>query len=186
MKENCKHDFERNVLNAKTTGRNMWCRQCFFCRTKRSFAEKMTQCKNCRVLVHDRCLAPKVIGSAVSGLHGILKSTTGDRESGPKGSPRVWHLDDLDVHGYGYHLHRDLEDFLVPCRAPLELDDTVEPVVAEFFRMFAGRKDSSGKTTAVSTEEPNSADVRNGNGGRSRRRRRRRNGRRDANAITKN
>jgi hypothetical protein len=140
---------------------------------------------DCHVSMHDRCLAPDVVGSTVSGLRGILKSTTGDRDSGRKGSPRVWHLDDLDVHGYGYYVHRELEAFLVPRRAPLERDGTIEPVVAEFCRMFAGRMDPSGKTAAVSAEEPNSADVRSGNGGRSRRRRRR-NGRRDANAITKN
>ncbi|XP_025420086.1 uncharacterized protein LOC112690320 [Sipha flava] len=163
----------------------MWRRECYFCRTKRSFTEKMTQCKNCRVMVHDRCLPPDVVGSTVSGLRSILKSTASDCESGQKGSPRVWHLDNLDLHGYGYHLHRDLEAFLVPCRTPPERDETVESVVAEFFKMFAGRADLSFKTAAVSSEEPNSTDVRSGNGGRSRRRRRR-NGRRNANAITKN
>jgi hypothetical protein len=127
-----------------------------------------------------------VVGSTVSDLHGILKSTAGDRESGQKGSPRVWHLDDLEVHDYGYYVHRELEAFLVPCRVPPKRDGTIEPVVAEFCKMFAGRTDPSDKTAAVSADEPNSADVQSGNGGRSRRRRRRNRRRTDAQAITKN
>lgn len=133
----------------------------------------------CHVLVHDWCLSPVVVecsAEAATNIRGILKvseeawSCRGHRQGqghGPKGR-RIWHLDELKVYGYGYHLHRELEAFLMPSWVPLE-HDRIEPVVAEFCRMFAKPTENatrSGTTVETfSAEQRKSTDMARGYGG---------------------